>query len=503
MVAVTLRALPLLPFVIDATQARLSPQGDNSFYTSNPICNKHNCVNPFSPGLMDLPRLENLIWQCSPVGEVQKYLSFCKDAIDYDAAVPTNNVTAPINKIVLSQDSAASTMFFYHLNGLGYDAWEFKKPDESDDPCVQSIYKLSCLTYFPKNQAGCKTGSQIPFLRPCRNACGSYLDQCKVECCDASTQCVFEEKDAAGNVQTGYYDLDGPSAFCTGGASRMSPSLLLLFLLGFQAWPERRWSLGSKHLMALALLFCACNLQGCSMFIPSHRVPNWKKESDYLLQYEFVPEGQPESAATLNSCRSAVVGEKVCSGRGQCKPWSHAPLKVDTSPANYTSFCECEYQWADPECGTRRKSQIKAFLISLFFGIFGLDRFYLGFFYTGCAKLVTLGGLGFWWIYDLVRIGAAPTYALNYKVAADLPHWLFMTIVVLLFTALGLLWSLDSYGRARKKKRNEAMQFMAEEEALVNPKKQSDESLNAYSGKWHGGYGSLPDYPSAHAPYVR
>eukprot|EP00434_Breviolum_minutum_P033065 symbB.v1.2.029253.t1/scaffold3179.1/size61902/2 len=108
-------------------------------------------------------------------------------------------------------------MFFYHLNGLGYDAWEFKKPDESDDPCVQSIYKLSCLTYFPKNQAGCKTGSQIPFLRPCRNACGSYLDQCKVECCDASTQCVFEEKDAAGNVQTGYYDLDGPSAFCTGG----------------------------------------------------------------------------------------------------------------------------------------------------------------------------------------------------------------------------------------------------------------------------------------------
>ena len=27
---------------------------------------------------------------------------------------------------------------------------------------------------------------------------------------------------------------------------------------------------------------------------------------------------------------------------------------------------------------------------------------------------------------------------------------------MLLFTALGLLWSLDSYGRARKKRRNEA-----------------------------------------------
>lgn len=26
------------------------------------------------------------------------------------------------------------------------------------------------------SQAGCKTGSQIPFLRPCRNACGRSLD---------------------------------------------------------------------------------------------------------------------------------------------------------------------------------------------------------------------------------------------------------------------------------------------------------------------------------------
>ena len=32
----------------------------------------------------------------------------------------------------------------------------------------------------------------------------------------------------------------------------------------------------------------------------------------------------------------------------------------------------------------------------------------------------------------------------------------FARIVVLLFTALGLLWSLDSYGRLRKKRRSEA-----------------------------------------------
>eukprot|EP00438_Fugacium_kawagutii_P016708 Skav227652 [mRNA] locus=scaffold58:469247:472812:+ [translate_table: standard] len=205
----------------------------------------------------------------------------------------------------------------------------------------------------------------------------SYLNACKVECCDASTQCVFEEKDASGIVQSGYYDQDGPSAFCTGGATRMSPSLLLLFLLGWQVLPDWRCLLRSKYLMAVVLLLCSCNLQGCSLFIPSHR------EADYLVQYEFVPEGLPETAAALNSCRSAVAGDKVCSGRGQCKPWGLAPLKVDTSPATYTAFCECDKQWADPECGTRRKSQMKAFLLSLFLGIFGIDRFYLGFFYTG------------------------------------------------------------------------------------------------------------------------
>lgn len=36
--------------------------------------NKHNCVNPFSPGLMDLPRLVKLIklpWYCDRVGKIE------------------------------------------------------------------------------------------------------------------------------------------------------------------------------------------------------------------------------------------------------------------------------------------------------------------------------------------------------------------------------------------------------------------------------------------------
>lgn len=43
-------------------------------------------------------------------------------------------------------------------------------------------------------------------------------------------------------------------------------------------------------------------------------------------------------------------------------------------------------------------------LLSVFVGQLGIDRFYLGYIPTGILKLVTLGGLGFWWLIDLIRI---------------------------------------------------------------------------------------------------
>jgi hypothetical protein len=59
----------------------------------------------------------------------------------------------------------------------------------------------------------------------------------------------------------------------------------------------------------------------------------------------------------------------------------------------------------EPPVGNPTRSQSTAFLLSYFAGIFGADRFYLGQTVLGIAKLLTCGGLGFWWMIDVVLIG--------------------------------------------------------------------------------------------------
>ncbi|MCX6082103.1 MAG: TM2 domain-containing protein [Chloroflexi bacterium] len=51
----------------------------------------------------------------------------------------------------------------------------------------------------------------------------------------------------------------------------------------------------------------------------------------------------------------------------------------------------------------KHKSWMTALLLSFFLGPFGIDRLYLGY-GNWWLKLITVGGLGFWALYDLVMI---------------------------------------------------------------------------------------------------
>ena len=50
------------------------------------------------------------------------------------------------------------------------------------------------------------------------------------------------------------------------------------------------------------------------------------------------------------------------------------------------------------------KKWLAALLLSILIGSLGVDRFYMGHVGLGILKLITFGGLGIWWLIDLILI---------------------------------------------------------------------------------------------------
>ena len=54
-----------------------------------------------------------------------------------------------------------------------------------------------------------------------------------------------------------------------------------------------------------------------------------------------------------------------------------------------------------------KKDRISIWLLSVFFGVLGVDRFFLGHLNAGLLKLISLGGCGIWYVIDLLIIDGA------------------------------------------------------------------------------------------------
>ncbi|WP_210603587.1 NINE protein [Brevibacterium oceani] len=82
---------------------------------------------------------------------------------------------------------------------------------------------------------------------------------------------------------------------------------------------------------------------------------------------------------------------------------SAAPTSSPTIDAALVSPLADDAGATDTETRGNR-SFVITWILSLLLGFLGLDRFYTGRYRTGALKLLSLGGLGIWWIIDLVTV---------------------------------------------------------------------------------------------------
>jgi len=88
-------------------------------------------------------------------------------------------------------------------------------------------------------------------------------------------------------------------------------------------------------------------------------------------------------------------------------------VKCGLAPKSSNRYCsECGHERQAheekcPECGIEliyhisNKDGILTFLLALFLGMLGIDRLYTSNLLIGILKMVSLGGLGVWWVYDI------------------------------------------------------------------------------------------------------
>lgn len=230
-------------------------------FTTNAVCKQQYCINPVFPGLMEFKDLGNMRWMKQNATEIAPVLDFCGQLVTYDPGLPMPNKTDSsrynpddVMESAIEHDRAAAELYFFHLQGMGVEAWDHREPFNTSThplrPCARSVARLACFTYFPKAALTASMGQEIAYMRPCSSCCQEYIQACQVECCDESVSCVFSRSypanapatsgaspttgalDSSNKVSllsenefTGFAQGTAPSLTCTGTAEEKSGAI--------------------------------------------------------------------------------------------------------------------------------------------------------------------------------------------------------------------------------------------------------------------------------------
>lgn len=117
----------------------------------------------------------------------------------------------------------------------------------------------------------------------------------------------------------------------------------------------------------------------------------------------------------LSITTSILTAQQIISSRANTPCTRNSDCVQGICDTNKTiPICLCNRGWTFASDGLERctyqqKSKLAAFLLSFFAGGLGADWFYLsvgngGYIAAGVFKLLTLGGIGIWWLVDWIRI---------------------------------------------------------------------------------------------------